>query len=336
MRMPLIKLPLYYMSLNARLIEPDERARFEFLAEGNGTIFHNPHWVQIFDQRLVRVGIFDKKSELVGGFYMFRETRFGITILRDPPNTPDCGPFWERRAQHQVAKADEARTVIDAMATYLDELKCPLIYLTLSQSIKDTLPFWWKNFRVIPRCTYLLSLRQEMQQIRTNMSSGFRNHLSKAKKDGLQCKLLEDFTVIEALVLKTFNRQGKDPKSAFVKKILFNGFAGKVKSFAFATFRDATPLACVFVIHDGVRAVNLMAGYDPVVKHSGAGVLSLYSAIEHAQQLGLDMFDFEGSMLAPVEQYFRNFGGEFLPYFTINRGWLPLEILLKLRRRNLF
>jgi hypothetical protein len=41
-------------------------------------------------------------------------------------------------------------------------------------------------------------------------------------------------------------------------------------------------------------------------------------------------------MLKGVEKFFRSFGPELVPYFTINKASLPLEILLKFKKRELF
>ena len=36
------------------------------------------------------------------------------------------------------------------------------------------------------------------------------------------------------------------------------------------------------------------------------------------EELGLNQFDFEGSMIQPVEQFFRKFGGKLTPYYTVS------------------
>ena len=41
-------------------------------------------------------------------------------------------------------------------------------------------------------------------------------------------------------------------------------------------------------------------------------------------------------MLPPVERYFRGFGGRLVPIFGVHRAWLPLEMALKLFRRQKF
>jgi hypothetical protein len=117
--------------------------------------------------------------------------------------------------------------------------------------------------------------------------------------------------------------------------ILFR-FASDQNCYAFCTYRDDTPVACSFVVHDRETAYYLLGGYHTELKHHGAGVMAMVSAIRHAKALRLRLFDFEGSMVPAIERYFRGFGGSLTPYFTVNKAFLPVEIGLKFIKRQLF
>ena len=54
-----------------------------------------------------------------------------------------------------------------------------------------------------------------------------------------------------------------------------------------------------------------------------AGAACMQAAISKAKELGLKLFDFEGSTIPAIERYFRGFGGELVQYLTVNRAWLP-------------
>ena len=62
----------------------------------------------------------------------------------------------------------------------------------------------------------------------------------------------------------------------------------------------------------------------------------MIESIRHAKELGLKTFDFEGSVIPAIERYFRGFGGKLTPYYRVNKAWLPLEMALKLVKRQLF
>ena len=59
-----------------------------------------------------------------------------------------------------------------------------------------------------------------------------------------------------------------------------------------------------------------MGGGDPKLRKSGATSLLLWEAINR-QPLGVQVFDFEGSMIEPIERFFRAFGAVQTPYFEI-------------------
>jgi hypothetical protein len=120
-----------------------------------------------------------------------------------------------------------------------------------------------------------------------------------------------------------------------LEAILFR-YAQPSNSYAFSTCRQGKPIATCFIVHDEQTAYYLLGGYDAQDRHHGAGALAVVEAIKFAQDLGLKTFDFEGSVMPAIERYFRGFGGLFTSYYTVNRAWLPVEMLLKLGHRGLF
>ena len=45
------------------------------------------------------------------------------------------------------------------------------------------------------------------------------------------------------------------------------------------------------------------------------------------EELGLNQFDFEGSMVPPIELFFRKFGGKLTPYYTVSLTKLSVKLL---------
>jgi hypothetical protein len=81
-----------------------------------------------------------------------------------------------------------------------------------------------------------------------------------------------------------------------------------------------------------------MAGSDPELRSSGALSLLIWEAIQLAAKEKLT-FDFEGSSIRQIEQFFRGFGGRRVSYFRISGGPSKAFRLLKgiqelLRRRG--
>ena len=168
-----------------------------------------------------------------------------------------------------------------------------------------------------------------------NFSSTRRRNIRAALRDSIEIRPVDSFDIIESLAQHTFDRQGKQLPIHIVRRILYE-FASPKNSFAFAAFRNGEPIACVFCVFDGRTAYYLIGGYGGSHAHHGAGAACMQSAILKAKKIGMETFDFEGSVIPAIERYFRGFGGELTPYLTANRAWLPIEILLKFRKRELF
>ncbi len=283
----------------------------------------------------MRVGFYDKGNELMGGFSYLETKRYGVRFAMNPPFTPDCGPFLRVRAEHPVAVLEARREAMEAMADHLRTNGAALSYLRLGRSVSDVMPFYHGGFRVIPSYTYVIPLAPPLETILANMASVRRRNIQRAVKDELRTERVTDLNLVLKLVLRTFGRQEKFVDEPILRAILFR-FANASNSYAFATFNGDEPLACAFVVHDRQTAFYLLGGYNDDEKHHGAGPAAMWECIRHAKSLGLREFDFEGSMIPAIERYFRGFGGNLTSFHTVNRAWFPLEVIFKLRKRNLF
>ena len=129
---------------------------------------------------------------------------------------------------------------------------------------------------------------------------------------------------------------GNLSKNRFEHQQVVFEFANKNNSYAYATYKGDEAIASTFCIYDTKSAYYLMGGYNYKNKHNGAGAMSIWESIKYAKIKGMKFFDFEGSMNQNIERYFRGFGGQLIPYFSVNKAKLPLELLLKFYKRELF
>jgi hypothetical protein len=311
------------------------RSSYEELAINHGTIFNTLSWLKLFEDSVQIYGIYDKGNNLIGGFSVYEERRFGFTVYRNSPFTLAVGPFLKVNAKNPVAIMDTWKRVSSSVANFIEDLPYSVISVSLNKNIIDTQPFIWKKFKVIPEYTYVLDLTKPIGDIQKGMSAERRGNMNKGVRDGLIVKQINDYKIVKSLVIKTFLRQGKKTNEYYLNKILFN-FADNTNSFAYATFRDDNPIATTFCVYDKDTAYYLLGGYDYKNKHHGAGALSVWEAVKYAKELGLKYFDFEGSMVPQIERYFRGFGGKLTPYYRINKAKLPLEMFLKFFKRELF
>jgi len=86
--------------------------------------------------------------------------------------TPCIGPFFESRARQPVAQLEERRDVLTALAGFLEQLRPAMVSVSLARWVSDGLPFYWRNYKVVPQYTYLLPLDQTEEALLAAMSGG--------------------------------------------------------------------------------------------------------------------------------------------------------------------
>ena len=304
-----------------------------------GSIFTGPEWSGLFGDRIARYGLY-AGGGLIGGFYLYREKRFGLSVCCNPPLTPSTGLFFRDDTKNPAKAMDKSKEVMSLMAEFIDGMNYPLVSLSFDKDTVDMQPFIWRDFKVVPQYTYVMDLSRSGDDIWRGMSGEKRNDITRAAKDGLEVRKINDYAIVKSLVQKTFSRQKKEIEGSglngSMNKVLFD-FANEDNSFAFAAFGKDGPVACTFCVHDGKTAYYLLGGYDSARRHHGAGAMCIWESILHAKRsLSLPYFDFEGSMVRSIERYFRGFGGRLTPYYRVNKARLPIEIALKFFKRRLF
>jgi hypothetical protein len=88
--------------------------------------------------------------------------------------------------------------------------------------------------------------------------------------------------------------------------------------------------AVSYAVWDRNAAYYLIGGGDPALRTSGASSLLMWESIMRARAV-TDVFDFEGSMLRPVERFFRAFGARQTPYLRVSRARPHARAALALR-----
>lgn len=321
--------------MKIKKVEDKDLMRYNDLALSHGTLFDTTNWTAMFGRNVMNYGIFNHGKEMIGGFFLYRRKRYGLSILQNPCFTPAIGPFLKVDARNVTSVLAAWKEAMSLMAEFIDAVDCSIVSLSLNTVVQDMQPYIWKKFKVVPSYTYILDLSSSVDVLWCNMSHERRNDIRKGGKDGLTVQRISEYGIVKELSQKTFLRQEMRMDADGMERIL-KDFAKPDNSFAFVTSRNSLPIACTFCVYDKKTAYYLIGGYDDAQKHHGAGAMAMWEAIKYAKSIGLNRFDFEGSMVPQIERYFRGFGGKLTPYYRINKAKLPLEIILKFFKRELF
>ena len=126
---------------------------------------------------------------------------------------------------------------------------------------------------------------------------------------------IENFFAINKM---SFERQGKEiPYDLeFVKKIYDAGKKNNAVKILAAEDENGAIHSVALLVWDEQSVYYLLNGTNPEYKSSQANCFLVHESIKLAGAMG-KKFDFEGSVIRPIEKAFRGYGGVRKPYFRI-------------------
>src|SRR5580704_2058518 len=300
-----------------RPLEQSEFGRWdEFVRHSpQGTLFHSTLWMEGSGLPFRLFGCF-RGEELRGGFAAGLANRRSAGHPH-PALTPYLGLLLPKSEGKYVASLSANKGISAAFAAYLKdefdsvEFRCP-------PEIVDLQPFIWAGFQAGLRYTYRLPV-VDLDAALKSMDKSRRRDITNAERSGARVEESADFSLIIQLSEKTFRRRGlelglRDAAFRFQKTL---HKAGRCQGFV-ARDRSGQPLVGVWIAWDDKRAYGLISGYDDAAESTNAVSLALWRSIEYTgRELKLPEFDFEGSMIPGIEQFFRKFGATLMPTYTI-------------------
>lgn len=299
-------------------------------------VFGSRKWLLAYGDALTVIGIYKDEHQLIGGFYFLKTKKYGFTFLKLPPYTPHCGLFFISESKNKASVNNFSKEVMTAVSTFFLEQQSAITILAFPSELIDLQPFIWNKFKVIPNYTYRIDLQASLDEISRNFDTKNRNTISKALKEGAETaenkltkQQLLDFFLAR---LKTTNANiyEEELRSVLLQATDLNN------SFSMEAYKEDALLGAVFCVFDQKACYYLFGGVNKEAGFPGINNLLIQKSIEKARLLGCRLFDFEGSMLKGVEKFFRSFGPELVPYYTVNKALLPLELILKFKKRELF
>lgn len=188
-----------------------------------------------------------------------------------------------------------------------------------SPDVTGVLPFLWAGYRAEVRYTYRLEDLSSEDGLWSGLAGNIRREIRKARN---RVTVREDLGLdrLQTVWAKTFLRQGLPPPDHALLERVEAACAPRESRAMFFAVDDADRVhAVAYVVWDGEVTYYLLGGGDPELRTSGAASLLMWEAIMRARKVGR-VFDFEGSMLRPVERFFRAFGSRQTPFLQVSRA----------------
>ena len=266
-----------------------------------------------WDAAIVRKG-----KAVVGVLPFFLKQKLHWRYVAMPPLAKMMGPYLlpEYRApRREIPLLNELIDQLPRLAAFQQDF---------NYTATDWLPFYWRGFRQTTRYSYVLPLGK-MEKLRENLAPDYRNN--KLPKAAAQVKVHtgNDLNLFFRVHNGSYERQGLEaPVSFDFLQRLDQALADhRAREIFWATdLKSGAVHSVAYLVWDKQSAYYLMAGDDPALRASGAGILLAWEAIRYTKEtLGLAAFDFAGSMIRPIERVRRQFGAVQKPYFRVQKEW---------------
>ncbi len=266
------------------------------------------------------VVVVERNSNIIAAmpYYMIR--KYGLTVIKMPILTQTMGP-WIKYPQNQKY----ANRISIEKSLYMEIInRLPnfdYFIQNFNYRVTNWLPFYWRGFNQTTRYTYVIEGLDDIEEVLSRFKDNMRNKINKARKiiTEIQEGNIQDFYDINK---KTFERQGiKIPYSLDLLIEKDNILSEKnCRKIYFAVDEQHRIHSALYLIWDELSSYVHMVGEDPELRKSGAGILLIYESLKYTKEvLGLDCYDFEGSMIESVEEVRRACGGVQRPYHSISK-----------------
>lgn len=321
--------------MKINVLTEDQFPQYQLLSNEYGSVFNDMNWLKIFGKNLKLLSISDNDGKLVGGFFYYLESHAGIRFVKCPPFTPNNGLFFVSRTSNVSRQNSDFKNLFTEITDSFNKSGFEVLRIAFPSLYTDFQPFIWQKYKVVPNFTYVHDLNKTEDEIYSCFSAEKRNEIRKTEKDRINIHEEKDYLIIKNLIENTFLRNKIKYQENILRKILIE-FSGNNNSFAYVATNNTDIIAFSFCLYDKSTAYYLFGGSTEETKHSGAGSATLWECIRRAKAIGLKVFNFEGSMNPGIEHYFRGFGGTLIPYYTVNKANIFLELILKFVRREYF
>lgn len=256
----------------------------------------------------------EEKGRVVAALPYFFKQKGPFRYATMPPFVKWLGPYVLPEFRGRLPKEHE---LLKALISQLPE------FAAFKQNFYPTatnwLPFYWEQYKQTTFYTYRLHQLQDLPRVEMGLGTGIRRDIRLARQ---AVRVVHDLPLDEfyRVNMLSFTRQGLPaPYSAAQFRRLDAALAASdSRQLFFAVDAQGQVHSVAYLIWDATTAYFLLAGDDPALRASGAGVLLAWECIRYASEvLRLDCFDFEGSMLPGVERIRVRFGAVQTPYFFV-------------------
>lgn len=207
------------------------------------------------------------------------------------------------------------------------------VSVALNPCNEYVLPLRWLGYEMEPRFTYRLTDLSDCEKLYQNFNKTAKKNIKYARNKVTISDQAAPETLWEMLN-KTFeaqNRKNPMSKELVMRIVQVCEETGHGKYFE-AKDAQGNVHSCAYFVYDEQVCYYLLGASDNAFRSSGAQSLILWEGIQFAAAHS-KVFDFEGSMVEGIENFFRQFGGVCTPYYVVSRKTILSQLLQILKPR---
>ena len=250
--------------------------------------------------------------------YYHQKSKLGIRSIAIPKLTQHNG-IWLKYEGLNRQKIEFENDIYEELIGRLEELGIDYYKQSFAPDFNNWQPFYWHGFKQQTYYTYILNCHVSYEEVIANMSKDLRRNILEAKETA-ELFELTDISLFYKLNCMTFERQGKKNPHSFelVKRLYEACSANNACKVMAAKDPDGNVHCAGFYILDDGCVYEIMLGTDPVYRKYNYKSYMTAEMIRYAFDTNRN-FDFEGSMLKGVSDYYRRFNADLVPYFQVRK-----------------
>jgi len=323
--------------LKARYLQSNQIDKKEWdnlvLSSPQGSIFLESGYIDI----ILRKGwggvvVHDTEDKLLAIMPLNIKSKLGIQYALQPVFTKFWGiAFAARDFKNTQSKYSWEKKIVTAIANCIPKNLQAFEY-NFHPAFDYPMPFYWKNYEIEARYTYLLNCAGlSADEIFNGYSPGLKGSIRTGNKNNLT--IINDTSIDSLIQILSQSVESRkiivDPKYFGTLRGIFDYGKKTGKSFSLTAVTDqGLPIASSIYIKDN-KAIYALA-HNMLYEHSHLDALSLlvHHAILYCSGSGLS-FDFLGSMIEPIEAFNRRYGAKPVPYLSISKKNILISALGK-------
>jgi hypothetical protein len=280
-----------------------------------GSVFATSWWLDAVAPGRWRAHEVEERADVLCAWpTVVRSTPLGAIHVM-PPLTPYLGPVLQpgegvRRRSREI---EQVEALLERLGRFAH------LEATCSPAFDYWTPLRWHGFRQTTHYTWRLAHVRDMDAVFAGLRDNVRREIRKAERQGLtveEGRLADYLGLHEATAARHGRLESARANRHALERIEQAAGPRGARSILIARDADGRVHSGAYFVHDERWTYYLLGGSDPERRTSGAASLVMWRAIERAAERGTG-FDFEGSMLRPVERFVRAFGGVPVPYSLV-------------------